>query len=343
VLFGYAVRRAGVAEILDGIRQVGWGLIPILGLAGARFFVRACAWRLCMPDRRGGSPRRTASQQCLAGSLPQPDPGEGGPSHGRLSIGQAFSAFIAGDAIGNLTPLGMVASEPMKVFLTRHRLATREAVASLATDNLIYAASIVAMVALGVVVVLSTIPLSLAWQEGAVVALLAGVAGTAITFRLLRGTWREESGARPPWRETLAGLRRSVLAFSTEQPGRLAKVFVLDLSFHALAVFEIFLTLRWLLGDRSPTLAQAIVFEALNRVVTVAFKFVPFRVGIDEALSGALAPVMAVQPVAGVTLAVVRKVRNLAWTGIGLLFIAGHPAHAEPATDRRENAPAHRT
>ena len=323
VLFGYAVRRAGVAEILDGIREVGWGLIPILGLAGARFFVRACAWRLCMPARR---------------SL-----GEGGPPHGRLSIGQAFSAFIAGDAIGNLTPLGMVASEPMKVFLTRHRLATREAVASLATDNLLYAASVVMMVALGVVVVVSTIPLSLAWREGAIVVLVAGVAGAAITVRLLRGTWREESGARPPWRETLAGLRRSVLAFSTEQPGRLAQVFVLDLSFHALAVFEIFLTLRWLLGDRSPTLAQAIVYEALNRVVTVAFKFVPFRVGIDEAVSGALAPVMAVQPVAGVTLAVVRKVRNLAWTGIGMLFIAGHPAHAEPGTDRRENAPAHRT
>jgi hypothetical protein len=60
-------------------------------------------------------------------------------------------------------------------------------------------------------------------------------------------------------------------------------------------------------------------------------------------VSGALAPVMAVQPVAGVTLAVVRKVRNLVWTAIGLAFIAAHPAHAEPGTDRRENAPAHRT
>ncbi|HEY9467602.1 MAG TPA: hypothetical protein VIR54_31130 [Vicinamibacterales bacterium] len=323
VLFGYAVRRAGVTEILDGIRQVGWGLLPILGLAGARFFLRACAWRLCMPARR---------------SLD-----EGGLSHGRLSIGQAFTAFVAGDAIGNLTPLGMVASEPTKVFLTRHRLATRESVASLATDNLLYAASIVAMVALGVVVVLATIPLSIEWREGAIVALLAGVVGMVITARLMRGTWREESGARPAWRETLATVRRSVLAFSTDQPGRLLQVFLLDLSFHALAVLEIFLTLRWLLGDRSPTLAQAIVFEALNRVVTVAFKFVPFRVGIDEALSGGLAPLIAVQPVAGVTLAVVRKVRNLIWTGIGLLFIAAHPAHAEPTTGRRENAPVHRT
>jgi hypothetical protein len=321
VLFGYAVRRTGVSEIVDGVRQVGWGLLPILGLAGARFLIRACAWRLCMPVRRDG----------------------GGPPHGRLPIGQAFTAFVAGDAIGNLTPLGMVASEPTKVFLTRHRLATRESVAALATDNLLYAASIGAMLALGVVVALVTIPLSLAWREGAITVLLAGVVGLIITARLMRGTWREESGTRPPWRERLANLRRAVLAFSTEQPGRLLQIFLLDLSFHVLAVFEIFLTLRWLLGDHSPTLAQAIVFEALNRVVTVAFKFVPFRVGVDEALSGGLAPVLAVQPVAGVTLAVVRKVRNLIWTGIGLLFIAAHPAHAEPTTDRRENVPAHRT
>src|SRR5262245_66213601 len=113
--------------------------------------------------------------------------GESGPPHGRLSIGQAFSAFIAGDAIGNLTPLGMVASEPMKVFLTRHRLATRESVASLATDNLLYAASIVAMVALGVVVVLATVPLSLEWREGAIVALVAALIGTLIMLRRIRG------------------------------------------------------------------------------------------------------------------------------------------------------------
>jgi hypothetical protein len=313
VLFGFAVRRVGVTEIVDGIRKVGWGLLPIAGLAGARFLIRASSWRLCMPSDK------------------------------RLPLGQAFRAFLAGDAIGNVTPLGMVASEPTKVLLTRHRLATRESIASLAIDNLLYATSVVGVVLLGVIVMLVTAPLSFEWRERAVVALVVALVGIAVTLRLLRGTWKEGGGPRPPWRESLAGFRRSVLAFSSEQPGRLLRVLLLDLSFHAVAIFEVFLTLRWLLGDLSPTLAQAIVFEALNRVVTVAFKFVPFRVGIDEALSGALAPMIAVQPAAGVTLAVVRKVRNLLWTGVGLLLIAAHPAHAEPETDRRENAPAHRT
>src|SRR5436305_1205849 len=82
-------------------------------------------------------------------------------------------------------------------------------------------------------------------------------------------------------------------------PARLWRVFALDLAFHALAVLEVYITLQWLLADQSPTLVQAIVFEALNRVVTAAFKFVPFRVGIDEATAGALAPMLSVNPAAG--------------------------------------------
>jgi hypothetical protein len=110
------------------------------------------------------------------------------------------------------------------------------------------------------------------------------------------------------------------------------RVFALDLLFHALAVLEVYITLQWLLGDRSPTLVQAIVFEALNRVITAAFKFVPFRVGIDEASAGALAPILSVNPAAGVALAVVRKVRNLSWAAIGLILVAAHPAETTKVT-----------
>ena len=294
-LFTYAVRRAGVAELAEGIRRVGWGLVVILALAGARFFIRAECWRMCLP----------------AGT--------------RLGRGQALRAFLAGDAIGNVTPLGLLASEPTKVLLTRHYLATRESVASLAVENLVYAASVVTMVGLGLVVVLATVPLSSGWRWGIVAALAAIAAGGTIAVRVMRGTWDPGRGARPRWREKLSAVRVSVLGFSAGHPGRLWRVLSLEMGFHAIAVLEIFLTLRWLLGDRSPTLSQAIGFEALNRVVTVVFKFVPFRIGIDEALSGALAPVLAVSPVAGVALAVVRKIRNLFWNGVGLALIATHP------------------
>ncbi len=311
-LFAYAVRRAGVDEIADGVRRVGWGALAVLGIAGVRFALRAQSWRLCMR------------------------------SDVRLPFWRAFAAFLAGDAVGNITPLGLVASEPTKVLLTRNRLATNESVASLAIDNLVYATSALAMVGVGVVVVLATVPLSVEWRDAALVLLLALVAGPLVAMRLLRGTWSPEKGARPQWRERLAAVRGVVLAFWMERPATLAWVFALGLCFHALAVWEVFFVLGWVLGDLRPTLAQAIIFEALNRVVTLVFKFVPFRVGVDEALTGALAPILAVNPAAGVTLAVVRKARNLFWTGIGLLLIGVH-RHRAPAIDRPGNVSARRT
>lgn len=295
-LFAYVVRRTGVAEIIQGIQRVGWGLAAILALAGLRFLLRTAAWRLCM----------------LPGA--------------QLGFGRAFSAFVAGDAVGSVTPLGLLASEPTKIFLTRHHLATRDSVASLAAENLIYGTSVMAMVCVGVGVVLTTVPLSSAWRWGVGAAVLAAFSAAVAGLRLLRGTWDDRRGPRPQWRARLAGLRQAVVAFSAGHPERLWLAFGADVVFHVLATLEGFLTLQWLLADRAPTLAQAVVFEAVNRAVTVAFKFVPFRIGVDEAISGAVSPALAVNPAAGVSLAVVRKVRNLFWSGVGLVIIATHPA-----------------
>jgi hypothetical protein len=300
-LFAYAIRRAGIDDIVEGARRVGWGLVLILGLAGLRFLIRAECWRLCLPP-------------AVAFPLPR-----------------ALAAFLAGDAVGNITPLGMLASEPTKVLLTRHHLAPREAIASLALENFVYAVSVLAMVGIGLIVLTTNVPLPRGWIVGSLGALVALVAGAAITLRVMRGTWDPARGSRPRWRERLATIRDEAVRFSGGHPQRLWRVFALDLLFHALAVVEVFVTLQWLLGDRSPTFVQAIVFEALNRVVTAVFKFVPFRVGIDEASAGALAPMLSVNPAAGVALAVVRKVRNLFWAAIGLALVATHPTRSRSA------------
>jgi len=295
-LFAYVVRRAGVAEVLDGIQRVGWGLVLILALAGLRFMVRAACWRLCMP------------------------------AEARVTYPRAFSAFLAGDAVGSVTPLGLLASEPTKIFLTRHDLAPRDSLASLATENLIYGGSIVTMLAVAAGIVLATVALPGSWRWAIAGGLVAVVAAPFLLLRLLRGTWDDRRGARPRWRASLAELREAVINFSAGHPARLWGAFGLEMTFHALGTLEVFFTLLWLVPDRAPSFTQAIVFEGLNRLVTVAFKFVPFRIGVDEALSGVVAPALAVAPAAGVALAVVRKVRNLFWSGVGLAIIAAHPA-----------------
>jgi hypothetical protein len=302
-LFAYAVRRAGVDEIVDGVRRVGSGMAVILLLGGLRFAVRAEAWRLCTPPAV------------------------------RLPFLQALTAFLAGDAVGNLTPLGLIASEPTKVLLTRHHLATRESVASLAVDNLLYSASVIALIAAGIIVMLATVPLPFVWEEWGVAVLAALIVLIAVSFAALRRGGPPGS-APSAVRQRLTRVRAAVLEFSAGHPTRLWRAFAFDLLFHVLAIAEAFLTLRWLLGDSSPTLAQALVFESLNRVLNVVFKMVPFRAGIDEAATGALAPLLSVDAVTGVSLAVIRKVRNLCWAAVGLAIIGAHHRRAAPATDR---------
>ena len=302
VLFTYAIRNVGWANVVDGIKRVGWGLVPILALAGLRFLLRASAWRLCMPP------------------------------HAQFTLGQAFAAFLSGDAVGNVTPLGLLASEPTKVFLIRHRLATREAASSLAVDFVIYSMSAVTMIVVGATVLLLTVPLSLGYREilmGALLALGLVVAGA---WRVLGGTWKEERGERPPWRARLASLRESVLAFSAGQPSRLWRIFLLDLVFQAVAVMEVFLTLHWLLPE-PPRITAAIIFSALDRAVIIAFKFIPFRLGIDEMASGGMATLLGWPNLTGVTLALIKKVRSIFWIGIGLMLIAAHPSREAPGTD----------
>jgi hypothetical protein len=104
----------------------------------------------------------------------------------------------------------------------------------------------------------------------------------------------------------------------------------------------VYVTLWWLIPG-GPTVAQALIFSALDRVVIILFKFVPFRIGVDEASSGGMAVLVGWNPAIGVTLAIVKKVRSLAWTGVGLLLIASHPAQAAPAADPPETARVHRT
>jgi len=313
LLFIWAARRAGVSEILDGIQRVGWGLLPLFALAGLRFAARAEAWRLCAPEGRRLSPR------------------------------QAFAAFLAGDAIGNVTPFGWLASEPTKVFLTRQHLATSESISYLALDNLLYILSTLMVIAAGGVVMLVTVPLPFAWQELGIMALGLLLIGAIAGAWLLRGGSGLSALLPPAWRGNVKALRASVFEFSSIHPLQLSRVLAFDFTFHALAVAEAYLSLHWLLGSASPTLREAFLFEALNRVITVTFKFVPFRVGVDEASSGALAPLLGLNPVVGVSLAVVRKVRNLFWAGIGMAIIAVHHAREVPATDRRENASVRRT
>lgn len=302
VLFVIAIRQVGWAAVVSGIGSVGFSFAAVVALGAARMACRAAAWRVSVA------------------------PAE-------LPFGRAFSATLAADALGNLTPLGLLASEPTKIVLSRTHLPTVVSVSSVAIENAFYTASVLAMLLSGawlflqradvppileetlqaVVVAAAVAALVAAWMARTRPAVLSRLAGWV---RRLRG--RPASPA-----ETLQELEERFYSVMDWPPSRVLRVFAWEGLFHALAVAEVWLIVRLLPGGASATLADAFLLETAGRFITVAFKFVPYRLGVDELGSGTVSQALGFGPTLGVTLALVRRLRILCLNAIGLALLAG--------------------
>lgn len=296
VLLVVVVMRVGAAEIVADVRQVGWGLPVIFALGGLRFLLRAAAWRMCMD-----------------------------PPH-TLSLRDAFAAVIGGDAIGNLTPLGPLVGEPAKAAFVRGKVRMAPAVTALAIENVLYTLSAAAMIAAGMVALLVRFQLP---PDVRGVGELA-IAGTfAVFLTALWMLWRQPAlisralGHAAPLRKHAARIRQieeEIYTFASRHRRALPALAAAELGFHVLGVTEIYLTL-WLLSVTAPTLLTAFLFETANRLITVVFKIVPLRLGVDEAGTAGFATLIGLPAKTGLALAIIRKARMLFWAAIGGLVL----------------------
>jgi hypothetical protein len=93
-----------------------------------------------------------------------------------------------------------------------------------------------------------------------------------------------------------------------------------ELGFHALGVAEVYLTL-WLLNVPSTSLLTAFLFETANRLITVVFKFIPLRLGVDETGTAWFAQMIGLTARTGLSLGIIRRARVLFWAAAGGLLL----------------------
>jgi hypothetical protein len=294
------VRRVGWTDVMSSVASIGWWFALVLVLGGARFAARARAW-----------------QVCAAGA--------------GLRFRLAFAATLAGDALGNLTPLGLLASEPAKVFFVSDRVSTVNAASSVAAENAFYMASVLVMLAAGAWVFVRRAGLPPAMYSAAEVVLAAALVGAiavlwiarrrpAILSRLAQAMARRTGrGLTAP--ERLREVEERFYGVLSWPAARLGRVLGCEALFHVAAVAEVFMVLRLLSEGQSVSLLDAFVLETAGRLVVVVFKFVPYRLGVDEAGAALVARALTLDPAVGVALALVRRVRILCWNLIGLFVL----------------------
>lgn len=297
-LLVWLVRQVGVSQLEADFRQVGWGLAAIIALGGLRFLARALAWRLCL-DRVD-----------------------------RLSVLNAFAAVICGDAIGNLTPLGPIVGEPAKAAFVRARLPLATAVTALAIENVLYTLSAAAMIAAGMIALLFRFQLPSAIRDVGEAAIAATVILFAVALWLL---WRQPALISRALNAPVASrlhrhadrmreMELQIYGFAARRRSALSGVVFAELMFHALGVAEVQLTLTLLYGT-APPLMTSFILETTNRLITVVFKFVPLRLGVDEAGTALVTQVLGLGSQTGVTIAIVRKARVFFWAAAGAILL----------------------
>lgn len=297
-LLVWQIRATGLDNIARGFTAVGWtGAAGILILSLMRFAARSTGWTAL-----------------IATDTPP---------------GRALSAVIVGEAAGSLTPLSFVVSEPLKAAYLGAGvpgLGTTGALAALAAETFFFGVSIAIYVLAGAAVLILLYPVDATLR----IAGLASIAG--MTVALVIALWM---ALRKP---TVAGsiisriplpLARAVgehvRAFeqtayaSTTHPGaRIGIVCAAAASFHVLSFLELWVTL-WLITGRS-LIAAAFILDTVGRLTNILFKVIPLQLGVLQVGSEAVARAMGLAPGIGVTVSLVRTVRIMFWSLVGIVL-----------------------
>jgi hypothetical protein len=304
LLFAYFVSRAGVGLIAERIQELGAGFLLILAISSLRYVVRALAWTRCID-----------------------------PPY-RLRFRDAFAARVMGDALGNIIPFVSVAvSEPSKAVFVKDRVPLMVGLSGLAIENIFYGLSVALFIFCGTTTLLLSFSLPRPLRIATICALTATVVIVPLAYLVIRSEKRFLSGLlgylgdRGVARSLVGkvqpraqALEERVYGFYSKSQRSFISIFALDSCFHLAGVAEVFVTLSFI-SPVPPTLTQAFILESVNRIINVAFKFIPLRAGVDEGGTGQVSKVLGFARGIGEALAIVRKGRDIFWVTMGVLLI----------------------
>jgi hypothetical protein len=297
-LFAYTVYRTGPAAVLAHVGALGVWFPVLLLISSVRQVLRTLAWRLCIA-----------------------------PEHRTVPFLDLARIRLAGEAVTSLTFAGPLLGETAKAVVVSRRIPAAHSVPSIVIENYVYTLSVTMVIAAGAGALLFGFALPreafVAGETAGAVAAVLALAG----YLAIRRRWRLV-GAIVAWasRRPLAGrkvrkygeriLRVEETLLDFANGGPFFRVLALELASSLPGILEAYLILHLTTGRGS--FVVALVVESVYRVINTIFSFVPLRVGVDEGGTGLLLHVLGIGAAEGVALAIIRKIRTLVWTGVGL-------------------------
>ena len=301
LLVAWLLYRIGPAAIVRGLGEVGWGFALVLALESVVVVFTTLAWRQTLPPDRRPSFRSLAAMR------------------------------LAGDGVNALAPAAVVGGELVKARLLSRVLPAAQAAGSV---GLAAAAQFLAQalfVGIGALFVRGAgLQPRLRFVGVALLAFIVLFCGTLWKWSRRRPAAGVTHDRPAGWvGRILSGPSRAmpflrecggeVFGAVRERPGSLLLSVLLFLAGWTVSVAEIGLTLALLGAPVAPATALSIAVLAV--LVEGALFFVPARIGVQEGGLYAIFAALRLDPVAGFTVGLVRRLRELAWGLAGLVIL----------------------
>ena len=303
LLLAWFIYRIGPERVGRNLAEMGWGFLLVFALQAVPIFLGALSWRLVVAGN--GAPTLPALARML----------------------------VAGEAVNAVSPVALVGGELVRISLLSRRIPAEEAVPSVALAAM-------AQCCAQILFVLSGLPFAghagskrIRFERAsrpcsaALVVVLAGLLFLAVSpaahawieRRLARSARLRRISLRipPAWREAIP---RSLRALR-EHPGRFALSVGASLLVWQMGALETLLILRFL---HVPVgFARAYAIEVLAVAIEGALFFVPAKMGTQEGGKILIFVAAGLDPAKGLALGLVRRIRELAWAGVGLGLLGG--------------------
>jgi Lysylphosphatidylglycerol synthase TM region len=300
-LLAVLVHRSGPGIVWRQVQAVGWGLAVIIILGGVSQLIKTWAWR--------------SNFRCDISGLSWP---------------HCLGAQLMSDAAGQLGVAGKLVGEGMRVSLSIPAVPLPNAISSCAIDGGLHVLTASGVTVCGIAATLLIAPFSgvwrlYAWLVSAVLVALVILASVAVARRWqLMGNTARAIG-RLPWLHnwinnkqlTIDSAEHNLLTFHQEAPAAFWTSLSLNVLWHALAILEVYIILRFV-GARI-AVAGALIVEGLTKVINLVGALNPGNLGTYEGGNMLIAKMFGVTGTTGLTLALCRRARALFWAGVGVM------------------------
>jgi uncharacterized membrane protein YuzA (DUF378 family) len=317
-LLGYLVFRTGPGIIWKQVQAVGWGLALIILLGGVSQLIKTWAWRQAFNCDISG-----------------------------LSWSRSLGTQLASDAMGQLGLAGKLLGDGIRISLLSSTVPLASRISACAIDGGLHTLTAAVVTVLGIIAALLLAPLSGSWRVDGLllsavllaVVMLAAVAvanGWPLVGHAARAIGR--LGLLRNWisgkQSIIDSAENNLLTFPREAPAAFWASLMLNLLWHALAVLEVYVVLRFM-GARI-ALIGAFVLEGLTKVINLVGALNPGNLGTYEGGNMLIAKLFGVPGTAGLTLALCRRARAAFWAGVGAMCMIVMKKPSEQTKKRGE-------